>query len=199
MIRFYSLTNLDENAFNDNVVEETRRWIKTIVIGHNFCPFATKPFSENKIRYYVSPAKDEKALVDDVINELILLRDVDPAEIETSILLVPNCFESFDDYNEFITLTDVILEKLALEGVIQIATFHPDYCFEDLSEDDVRNYTNRSIYPMFHLIREDSVEQARALHPDVDGIPQLNMDKLLSIGLNKIYKQIAACKLKNNN
>ena len=192
------MNNLDENSENELIIEETRRWIKSIVIGNNFCPFAAKPFAENKIHYFVSSAKDEKSLVDDVISELILLRDTDPAEIETSILLAPYCFESFDDYNQFLTLTDIILEKLTLEGVIQIATFHPDYCFEDLSEDDVRNYTNRSIYPMFHLIREDSVEQARALHPDVDDIPQQNMDKLLSMGLNKINKQISACQFKKN-
>jgi len=180
---------------NELKIEETRRWIKTVVIGNNFCPFAAKPFSEDKIRYFISPAEDETTLVDDVVNELITLRDANPTEIETSILIVPNCLQNFEDYNQFLSVLDIILEKLALEGLIQIATFHPKYCFEDLPKDDVRNYTNRSIYPMFHLIREDSVEQARALHPDIDAIPQHNMDKLQSMGLNKINKQLAACHL----
>ena len=178
---------------NKVIIEETRRWIKTVVIGNNFCPFAAKPFAEDKIRYFISPAENTSALVDDVVNELITLRDSNPTEIETAILIVPNCFEGFQEYNQFISLLDIILEKLALEGVIQIATFHPEYCFEDLDVDDVRNYTNRSIYPMFHLIREDSVEQARFLHPNIDTIPQRNMDKLVSMGLNKINKQLASC------
>lgn len=185
------------NNTDETIIEETRRWIKTIVIGNNFCPFAAKPFSEDKIRYFVSPAENEAVLVDDVVNELILLRDADPAEIETSVLLVPNCFENFEDYNQFLSLVDVILEKLALEGVIQIASFHPDYCFENLSSDDVRNYTNRSLYPMFHLIREESVERARTFHPDIDAIPEQNMDRLQSLGVNKIIKQLSSCHLRS--
>ena len=132
-----------------------------------------------------------------MISELIFLRDADPREIETSLLIVPNCFPTFDDYNQFLSLTDVIIEKLALEGILLIATFHPDYCFEDLSQDDVRNYTNRSLYPMFHFIREDSIEAAGAIYPDIDGIPEKNMEKLLSLGLNRMNKQLASCKFKN--
>lgn len=177
------------------MIEETRRWIKTMVIGNNFCPFAAKPYSEDKIRYFISPAEDETALVDDVVNELIMLRDTNPTEIETSILIVPNCVKNFEDYNQFLSVADIILEKLSMEGLVQIASFHPDYCFEDLTSDDVRNYTNRSIYPMFHLIREESVEQASALHPNIDAIPQHNMDKLESLGLNRIKKQLATCYL----
>jgi len=188
-MRWYSL---------DNIVEETRLWIKNIVIGHNFCPFASKPFKENKIRYFVSLAEDEVSLIDDVISELLSLRKADPSVVETTILIVPVCFDAFDDYNQFIDLLDVILEKLAMEGEIQIATFHPDYCFADLSYDDVRNYTNRSLYPMFHFIREDSVASARAIHPDIDGIPEANMEKLESLGLNKIRKQIASCFFHSN-
>ena len=188
--------NVNEASENETVIAETQRWIKDIVIGNNFCPFAAKPFIEDRIHYFVSPAEDEKALVDDVISEMVLLRDANPAEIETTILIVPNCFQSFDDYNQFLSLVDVILEKLELEGVLQVATFHPDYCFDDLSQDDVRNYTNRSIYPMFHLIREDSVEGARAMHPDIDLIPDQNMEKLMALGLNKINKQLSACYLK---
>ena len=183
---------------NELKIEETRRWIKTVVIGNNFCPFAAKPFSEDKIRYFISPAEDETALVDDVVNELLTLRDANPTELETSILIVPNCFQNFEVYNQFLSIVDIILQRLALEGFIQIATFHPDYCFEGLSKDDVRNYTNRSIYPMFHLIRENSVEHARALHPNIDAIPQQNMDKLQSMGLNKINKQLATCYLQKN-
>jgi hypothetical protein len=190
------LNNVEENLSDENIIEETQCWIKNIVIAHNFCPFAAKPFVENRIRYFVSPAEDETALVDDLINELIILRDSDPRDTETSILIIPNCFESFEDYNEFISVVDVILEKLQLEGVIQVATFHPEYCFDGLSQDDVRNYTNRSIYPMFHLIREESVEHARAIHPDIDSIPEKNMEKLLSLGEHRINKQISSCFVK---
>ncbi len=181
---------------DNRIVEETQLWIKNMVIGHNFCPFAAKPFKENKIRYFVSLAEDDVSLVDDVVSELLFLREADPNSVETSVLIVPDCFDTFDDYNQFIDLLDVILEKLEMEGEIQIATFHPDYCFSDLSHDDVRNYTNRSLYPMFHFIREDSVASARATHSDIDGIPDANMEKLESLGLNRIRKQLASCCLK---
>lgn len=183
------------NNQDDIIIEETRRWIKEIVIGNNFCPFAAKPFIEERIRYFSSTAEDEKTLVDDVISELILLRDADPAEIETSVLIAARCFETFEDYNQFLSLVDMIVEKLELSGTIQVASFHPDYCFEDLAEDDVRNFTNRSIYPMFHFIREDSVEHARAIFPDIDEIPTRNMEKLISLGINRMRKQISSCYL----
>lgn len=176
------------------IIVETKQWIDKIIIGHNLCPFAKKPFKQDVIRYVVSTANSEKNLVDDLVAELAYLQDTATEKLETSILIMANCLADFDDYNQFLDVVDSTLEALDLVGIIQVASFHPDYCFADLSAQDVRNYTNRSIYPMFHFIREDSVEHARAAYPDVDLIPDKNMDLLLRIGLEAIQQQRNSCK-----
>ena len=186
----------NENALIQKATFETKQWIEKIIINHNFCPFAKKPFNQDKIRYAVSSATDSEKVVDDLVDELLLLHETPATEVETTILIVPNTLIDFDEYNQFLDVTDSALEELDLVDIIQVASFHPDYCFADLDVDDVRNYTNRSIYPMFHLIREDSVEHARATFKDVENIPDANMDLLLEIGLDAIRHQRNAC-LKN--
>ena len=186
-----------DNTDNERAIDLTRGWVEQVVIKHNFCPFAAKPFRENKIRYAVSNAENEKDLVDCLVDELAKLRDTDKSQIETSILILTSCLADFENYNQFLDIVDAILEEMDLEGEIQVATFHPDYCFADLSADDVRNYTNRSIYPMFHLIREESVEAARDFYPDVEQIPDNNMKHLEDMGLPVVLKQISDIKRLN--
>ena len=186
----------DENAIEQKVIFETKQWIEKIIIGHNFCPFAKKPFNQDTIRYKVSHAKDGEAIVDDLVDELLYLHEISPTEVETTILIAPDALADFEDYNQFLDVVDSALEELDLNDIIQVASFHPDYRFADLDADDVRNYTNRSIYPMFHLIREDSVEHARATYPDVEEIPDKNMELLQEQGLDVIRHQRNAC-LKN--
>lgn len=176
------------------VVEVTRNWVERIVIGHNFCPFAKKPFFNNTVRYSVVMAQTAEGVAQRLIEELQLLRDAERAVVETTLLIAPRCFDEFDDYNQFLDVVDAALDELGLEGVIQVASFHPEYQFADLSPDDVRNYTNRSPYPMFHLIFEDSVEMARATHPDVDGIPEANMARLETMGLDEALRQLRGCR-----
>ena len=125
---------------NEKAIEETRQWVEKIVIKHNFCPFAAKPFQQNKIRFAVSNAKNEKDLVDDLVNELSLLRDTSPDETETSILVLTACLSDFEAYNQFLDIADAIVDEMNLQGEIQISSFHPDYQFADLSKDDVRNF-----------------------------------------------------------
>jgi len=178
---------------NNKTIEETKCWLKKIVIENNFCPFAAKPFMENRIRYFVSESQTDKALVDDIIEELILLKNSDVKEIETSLIIVPNCLEDFDSYNQFLSIVDEIVMSLNLEGDIQVASFHPQYCFADLDVDDVRNYSNRSLYPMFHLIREESVSRAAVTYPDLHEIPERNQKQLLSMGLTSLKQQLSKC------
>jgi len=185
---------LNNNVSESQVIAQTRAWVKDIVLRHNLCPFAHKPFQKDTIRYAVCLAGDSDAIVEALINELVLLRDSDPAVMETSLLITPNCFLEFGDYNEFLNVVDMLIEQFHLEGSIQVASFHPDYQFADLAADDARNYTNRSLYPMFHLILEDSIERARTTHPDVHGIPQTNMDLLEKQGLEESRRQLENCR-----
>ncbi len=185
-----------ENLFEQQVINETKTWIKQIIIAHNFCPFAKNPFNKNTIRYAVSCANSSESLVDDIIYELSHLQKTEITKVETAILIAPRCLADFFEYNQFLDVADAVLEELDLVGIIQIASFHPDYCFADLAVDDARNYTNRSIYPMFHFIREDSVEHARATYPNVDAIADKNMHLLLELGLEDIRKQRHACIVK---
>ncbi len=182
------------------VIDETRRWLKEIVLHHNFCPFAHKPFQQETIHYVVSEANEPAAVAEDLMQALLQLRefdtnaDSDSGAMETTLLVTPCCFDDFADYNEFLNVVDLLIEQLHLEGVIQVASFHPDYQFAGLEADDVRNYTNRSLYPMFHLILEKHIAQARATHPDVTSIPQTNMDLLEKQGLAETLRQLKACR-----
>ncbi|MBL1259583.1 MAG: DUF1415 domain-containing protein [Thiotrichaceae bacterium] len=176
------------------VIEETRRWLKNIVLRHNLCPFAHKPFKQGTIHYLVSQANEAEAIAESLLQALLALRNSDINSIETTLLITPNCFSDFSDYNEFLGVVDRLIEQLHLLGIIQVASFHPDYQFADLDADDVRNYTNRSLYPMFHLILEESIKQARATHPDVHAIPQTNMDLLEKQGLTETVQQLSDCR-----
>jgi len=177
---------------SDKVIEQTRRWVEQVVIQLNLCPFAAAPFKKDRIRYYVSHALDANQLVDELLEELILLKDTPAREVETTLFIVPNAFSSFDEYNQFGVILDQLIYSLKLQGIIQVATFHPDYQFSDLARDDVRNYTNRSPYPMFHLIREDSVERARNSYTEIESIPEKNMQKLLEMGINAVNDLLKA-------
>ncbi len=178
---------------DEQAIAAARCWVEQVVVKHNFCPFAHKPVRNNTIRYVASQAQDTDALVEDLINELLLLRSADHTKIETTVLVAANCLQRFDHYNQFLDLVDVLIEQFNLQGLIQVASFHPDYQFADLDKDDVRNYTNRSPCPMFHLILEDSIEKARASYPDVDMIPENNMRLLQELGLDQAKRQLQAC------
>ena len=185
-----------DNSTTARVIAETRRWLQQIVLRHNFCPFAHKPFQQETIHYIVCLEKEPEAVIAALIEALLQLRDSDISVIETTLFITPNCFNAFDEYNDFLTVVDALIEQLNLAGTIQVASFHPDYQFADLGAADVRNFTNRSLHPLFHLIREASVEHARAAHPDVLSIPQTNMELLKRRGLEATLREIEHCRLK---
>ena len=179
---------MTQHTNEDRIVLATKNWLEQFVIKYNFCPFAAKPFRENRIRYASYTVSTEEKLAEKLIDEILLLKNADPQQLETSIVVVPDMLTDFLDYNQFLDVADTILAELNVEGVIQIASFHPQYQFADLSSDDVRNYTNRSPYPMFHLIREDSIEKARTVM-DTEAIPDRNMQVLLDLGIEKVTQK----------
>jgi uncharacterized protein len=176
---------MNNRTVNNQVIESTIEWLEKFVIKHNLCPFAVKPFRDNRIRYVSCPASNEKELADILIDEILLLKDADPNETETTLVIMPFVLTDFLDYNQFLNVVDSIIDNLNVKGDLQVASFHPDYQFADLEKDDVRNYTNRSPYPMFHIIREDSIEKAREMM-DTESIPDRNMQLLINIGLEGI-------------
>ena len=165
---------------NTAIARTIRAWVRDFVIAEGLCPFARRPCEADSIRYSVSDAGDEATLIEDLSAELTLLAET--SEVETTLLIHPRVLEDFDAYNQFLDLADRLIQTSGLEGVIQVASFHPDYQFAGTRPGDAENYSNRSPFPMLHLIREASIEAAVDGHPDVDGIPERNVAHLNTIG-----------------
>lgn len=163
-------------------VAATRRWIEAVVVGLNLCPFARRPVEADQIRYVVSAAADETALFHDLARELEALAAAPPAEIETTVLIHPDVLADFFEYNDFLDAADGLVADLGLEGIIQIASFHPRYQFAGTPPDAVENYTNRSPFPMLHLLREASVTRAVGAAGDAADIPRRNVETLKRLG-----------------
>jgi hypothetical protein len=172
------MSALSETVFIDN----TRLWVERVVIGLKLCPFAPAPALKNLIRYIVSEAATPEALLEDLITELQRLIEASPGEIETTLLIHPNALRDFHDYNDFLEIADEALAVLGLERHVQIASFHPDYQFADTEADDVGNATNRSPYPMLHLLREESIARAVESFGDTDVISVANIATLKKLG-----------------
>jgi hypothetical protein len=156
-----------------NEIQATKAWLEQFVIGLNLCPFAAKPFREDRIHFALEHSPEPTQIAERFIDELERLQA--SPEIETTLLIVPNALSDFNVYWDFIDLAEAITEQLELTGVFQIASFHPEYCFEGVEPDDPANRTNRSPYPMLHFLREQSLSEAIATHPDVAGIPERNV------------------------
>jgi len=166
----------------DEVIAATREWLEKAVIGLNLCPFAKAVHAGNQIRYAVSDAQTPEALLADLGRELQMLAAADRADVQTTLLIHPRVLVDFADYNDFLDIADAAVEELGFAGTIQIASFHPQYRFADTQPDAIENFSNRSPYPMLHLLREESVERAIAAFPDVARIPERNIETLRSIG-----------------
>lgn len=172
------------------IIEQTKQWIKRVVIDCNFCPFASKPFINKSISYTVIDDLTTKNYKQYIINELEKLSDNE--QIETSFIILSKNFDDFYVYLQLVKKANQLLKKEHYEGIFQIASFHPNYCFEGSDETDPSNYTNRSIYPMLHFIREDSIEKAIALYPNSEKIPEHNIQFTESKGLK--YMQVLRAK-----
>ncbi|GAB3369293.1 DUF1415 domain-containing protein [Lysobacter rhizosphaerae] len=166
----------------DDPIALTRRWLERAVIGLNLCPFAKAVYVKEQVRFVLSEARDSDALYQQLHAELLWLRDADPQQTDTTLIVHPYVLTDFLDYNDFLDLADGLVAELGLEGDIQIASFHPDYQFAGTARDDVGNCTNRSPYPTLHLLREASVERAVAAFPDPDAIVTRNIATLERLG-----------------
>ena len=167
---------------HDTVIADTRDWLVKAVIGLNLCPFAKAVHIKNQVRYTVSDARTPEALEADLRAELALLRDADPDEIDTTLLVHPAVLQDFLDYNDFLDVADALIEEMDLDGVIQVASFHPGYQFHGTEPDDIENFSNRSPYPTLHLLRESSIERAVAAFPDAADIYETNIETLRKLG-----------------
>jgi hypothetical protein len=168
---------------DDAVVAATRHWLTEAVIGLNLCPFAKAVHVKDQIRYVVSHATDMEGALTDLETELQTLMAADPDAVDTTLLIVPHALGDFLDYNDCLFFADRMLKQLRLEGIVQIASFHPQYQFEDSQPDDIENYTNRAPHPILHLLREDSIERAVQAFPDAEEIYERNQETLRRIGL----------------
>ncbi len=170
------------NLEPDNVIAATLTWLDKAVIGLNLCPFAKAVRVKDSIRLVCSDARSEDDLYADLLSELKLLAAADPRQIETSLLIHPHVLGDFLDYNDFLERADRCLGELDLEGVVQIASFHPHYRFAGTSAHAIENHTNRSPFALLHLLRESSIEQALASFPDAALIYERNIDNLRRLG-----------------
>lgn len=168
---------------DEQVLADTRRWIEKAVIGLNLCPFARSVYVKNQVRIVVSRARHLDAFLDELDRELDLLVNTPAEEVDTTLLVHPTLFPDFEVFNDFMNVVDDVVAEHELEGVIQVANFHPDFLFEGEPSDDPSHFTNRAPYPTLHLLREDSVERAVASEGgDADRIVERNIATLRGLG-----------------
>ncbi|MFC0174262.1 DUF1415 domain-containing protein [Vibrio comitans] len=160
------------------VEKVTQDWLEQVVIGLNLCPFAHKPNKNKQIKIAVTEATSEEALLEFILLELRELDSKDPKELETTLVVAPHMLEDFMDYNFFLDWVDALLKQEDYEGIYQVASFHPDYCFGGTEPEDAENLTNRSPYPTIHLIREESMERVLKHYPNPEAIPDTNIARV---------------------
>lgn len=177
----------------ERVIAHTRAWLERVVIGLNLCPFAKAVHVRGQIRSVVCDADDEAGLLAALHDELDRLANADPELLDTTLLIHPGVLTDFDAYNQFLDRADAVVADAGLEGVIQIASFHPDYRFAGSAADDIENATNRSPYPMLHLLREASVERAVAAFPDAAAIYERNILTLRALGPKRWAQLMREC------
>jgi uncharacterized protein len=158
----------------EEIIEQTKKWITEVVIGCNFCPFAAKVVKQNSIHYQVERSVDKAECLQAFLNECAKLDEDDT--IATTLLIFPNAFQQFDDYLDLLADAEALLEENDYEGIYQVASFHPQYIFGNSPVNDAANYTNRSVYPMLHLLREEQIDQALERYPNPEKIPNNNIN-----------------------
>ncbi|MFM2346103.1 MAG: hypothetical protein RL654_856 [Pseudomonadota bacterium] len=164
------------------IVTDTAEWLEKAVIGLNLCPFAKAVHVKQQIRYHVSHATDAEGLLPELVRELELLAEASPEKIETTLLIHPQALTDFMDFNDFLEVADAAVEALQLDGILQVASFHPHYQFDETHADDIENFSNRSPWPTLHLIREASIDAAVEAFPDAADIYKRNIETLQRLG-----------------
>ena len=164
------------------VLTQTRLWLEKAVIGLNLCPFAKAVYVKNQVRLVVSKARHADDLLEELDRELDLLVATPAEQIDTTLLIHPTLFEDFLDFNDFLEVAEGVVDEHGLEGVVQLASFHPQFQFDGTEPDDISNYTNRAPFAILHLLREDSVERAVESFPQAEAIFDVNIDTLEKLG-----------------
>lgn len=170
----------------NDIAATIEHWLDAMVIGQNLCPFANAARRRGLVSIVVATGSSTEECLQQLSDEAHRL--VDSEEERTTLLVLPAGFDDFDDYLDLLALSEALFEDLEFDGILQIASFHPDYQFEGTDKDDVSNWTNRAPFPILHLLLEDSVEKAVDSHPDPDSIPQRNIDRLEQLGLAGVLK-----------
>lgn len=176
------MTDSTDSNTLDSIEQDTRAWLERAVIGLNLCPFAKSVHVKRQIHFAMSHAATPQELLDDLKRELQDLIGSDASMRSTTLLIVPHCLTDFLDFNDFLAEADSLLRKLKLDSDLQIASFHPDYQFAGTNPDDIENCTNRSPYPMLHLLRQSSVERAVSSMPDTNRIFEKNIETMERLG-----------------
>lgn len=166
----------------EQIVRETREWLEKAVIGLNLCSFARAVYLRDQVRFVVSPAETPAGLLLDLADELHFLDEADPEEVDTTLIIHPHVLHDFLEYNDFLGEAEQTVEDLDFDGEIQVASFHPRYQFAGTEPDDIENFTNRSPYPMLHLLREASVSRAVESIPDPAQIYEANIETMKRLG-----------------
>lgn len=171
------------------IIQHTKQWIERVIVGENFCPFARKTLINEAIRYRLDSSDSLQQQLQVVIEECVYLTQ--HADIDTTLIIYPKQCTDFSDYLEFLDMAEQLLVDMGFEGIYQLASFHPDYCFADAEPDDATNYTNRSPYPMLHILREEMLEQVLAKYPNPESIPENNIRRAREIGVDNFRKLLA--------
>jgi hypothetical protein len=176
---------------SQQIIEQTKKWITDVVIACNLCPFAAKVMKAQTVHYQLENSSELKLCLDSFSLEIERLDN--DVTIETSFLIFPHSFQQFDEYLELVSLAEKLLKRKGYEGIYQVASFHPLYRFADSSEDDAANYTNRSVYPMLHLLREESIDLALKNYVSPENIPERNIKFTREKGLAYMKMLRDAC------
>ena len=167
---------------DEAVLKQTRHWLEAAVIGLNFCPFAKAVYVKNQVRLVVSKARHADDLLEELDRELDLLVGTPAEQLDTTLLIHPTLFEDFLDFNDFLEVAEGVVDEHGLEGVVQLASFHPRFQFDGTEPDDIGNYTNRAPFAILHLLRENSVERAVEAFPQAQEIFDANISTLKKLG-----------------
>ena len=167
---------------DDEVLNQTRHWLEKAVIGLNLCPFAKAVYVKNQVRLVVSQARHADDLLEELDRELDLLVNTPADEIDTTLLIHPTLFDDFLDFNDFLEVAEGVLDEHGLDGVVQLASFHPKFQFEGTEPEDISNYTNRAPFAMLHLLREESIDRAVQAFPEAETIFEENIRTLEKLG-----------------
>jgi uncharacterized protein len=178
-----------KNSHN-HIIEATQTWVERFVLGLNLCPFARHPYRTNKIKYTIFEGSNTEKLTEKLVLEINHLLETPPSVLETTLIILPDMLADFDEYLDYLEISEFILSELDLEDSVQVASFHPDYQFDGTDIMDVENFTNRSPFPMLHLLREDSIDRAIEAFPEVGDIPAQNIETMKNLGFLQVKKML---------